>query len=144
MATRKNCPVCDNAFLGRKNRIYCTLACKSQANNERQEIKKRFENSVIATLVRNRAILLGVMSNRESFKVDKDYFEEEGYDLSYFTSLYRHRNELMMRCFEFGVSLSNGQLKIIRLKTEEPSIIEMHLEGVDKEFMDMLFSSRPK
>ena len=53
----KTCPVCADDFIGRKNKRYCTTACKNRYHNDRNAETREQERAISYTLLSNDRIL---------------------------------------------------------------------------------------
>lgn len=53
----KTCPVCADDFIGRKNKRYCTTACKNRHHNDRNVETREQERAISYTLLSNDRIL---------------------------------------------------------------------------------------
>lgn len=66
----KVCPKCKNLFVGRLNRKYCSLSCKSEVGNEIARLRRKPLKKTYATICKNSQILkelfdIGVTSINE-------------------------------------------------------------------------------
>lgn len=57
----KECPKCEGTFIGRKNKIYCSDACKNLVNNELAAEKRLKERDLVGAIIKNERILESVM-----------------------------------------------------------------------------------
>jgi hypothetical protein len=81
-----HCQRCDNQFLGRANRQYCSTACKSAVNNERQLVKTKELIDTNKVLRRNRRILIELFELFGSQPFDKILLDRKGFNSEYMTS----------------------------------------------------------
>lgn len=51
------CPVCNKTFMGRKNRNYCSLFCKTRINNDKAGIIRKKKSAITAKFLLNAMIL---------------------------------------------------------------------------------------
>jgi hypothetical protein len=56
---KKNCPVCQKNFVGRSDKMFCSLDCKNHFHNEQR--KQSLVNTIDHALHHNRAILQQLM-----------------------------------------------------------------------------------
>lgn len=51
------CNMCNTAFSGRKNKIFCSKECKTQFNNEKSRKRNSYLNATVSEIKRNRTII---------------------------------------------------------------------------------------
>lgn len=98
----KKCPVCQKEIIGRKDKVYCSLSCKSAHQYElRQEHEAHF-SKVDRQLKKNRSILKGY--NRVGKPtLRKEVLLAEGFDSSYFTNYWKNSKvQVYLFCYEYG------------------------------------------
>jgi hypothetical protein len=81
-----HCQRCDNQFLGRANRQYCSTACKSAVNNERQLVKTKELIDTNKILRRNRRILIELFELFGSQPFDRSLLDRKGFNSDLVTS----------------------------------------------------------
>lgn len=65
----KTCPMCNADFIGRKNKVYCGMTCKTKHNNDIQ-LKRRYADRIITEpLLRNIEILRNELSGQPGSRV---------------------------------------------------------------------------
>jgi len=79
---RKPCQTCNQEFVGRKNRFYCSAQCKSRKNNDLAFDRRQIELSKVGPLLRNGEILKRVFENSDNdiVEVSMDSLERQGFD----------------------------------------------------------------
>jgi hypothetical protein len=80
------CQRCDTLFEGRANRQYCSTACKSAVNNERQLVKTKELIDTNKVLRRNRRILIELFELFGSQPFDRSLLDRKGFNSEYMTS----------------------------------------------------------
>ena len=80
------CQKCDTPFTGRANRQYCSTACKSAVNNERQLVKTKELIDTNKILRRNRRILMDLFDLFGSQPFERALLDRKGFDANYLTS----------------------------------------------------------
>ena len=80
------CQKCDTPFEGRANRQYCSTACKSAVNNERQLVKTKELIDTNKILRRNRRILMDLFDLFGSQPFERVLLDRKGFDANYLTS----------------------------------------------------------
>ena len=98
----KLCPVCNEKVYGRRDKVYCSLKCKSTAQYE-----DRLENEQFYLLVEKR-----LRTNRKVLKkynqagkatIRKDELLQEGFNPKFFTHYWKNRQgDVYLFCYEFG------------------------------------------
>ena len=59
----KTCPVCADDFIGRKNKRYCTTACKNRYHNDVNTEQRAHERHISGILIKNERVLRELMRN---------------------------------------------------------------------------------
>jgi hypothetical protein len=59
----KSCPVCTDEFIGRKNKRFCSTACKNRHHNDANAEQRARERDISGILVKNERILRELMKN---------------------------------------------------------------------------------
>lgn len=83
MAELKTCRECGKAFSGRKNKLFCSLLCKSKANNKRELALRKTTRRDFATMERNARIINAYMKTvqMERISVLKNALVDLGFDI---------------------------------------------------------------
>lgn len=79
----KTCPVCDDEFIGRKNKVFCTNACKNRHHNDANAEQRAHERDISGLLIKNERVLRELMKDHvtESAKhVSMETMEVIGFD----------------------------------------------------------------
>lgn len=80
------CQKCDTLFEGRANRQYCSTACKSAVNNQRQLVKTKELIDTNKILRRNRRILLELFDLFGTQPFNRSLLDRKGFKSEYMTS----------------------------------------------------------
>ena len=74
------CERCQTDFVGRANRQYCSTACKSAVNNDRQYVKTRDLILINKTLRANRRIMIELYELFGEQPFDRQLLDRKGLD----------------------------------------------------------------
>ena len=100
-----HCQRCDTLFRGRANRQYCSTACKSAVNNERQLVKTKELIDTNKVLRRNRRILIELFELFGSQPFDRTLLDRKGFNSEYITSA----EDDKMIFYEFALQKKNKE-----------------------------------
>lgn len=79
----KTCPVCEDEFIGRKNKHFCSLACKNRHHNDRNAEARLEERAISRSLISNVRVLnklFEVHPDVKSLRVGLTRMKELGFD----------------------------------------------------------------
>lgn len=83
---KKTCPVCQAEVIGRYDKIFCTVQCKSRYHVHLINITKTAAKSIDKILKRNRSILLEVMGkSTKQKKVLRTVLDGKKFNWTYYT-----------------------------------------------------------
>lgn len=117
----RKCPVCQADIRGRKDKIYCSLNCKSAHQYEqRQESEARFFH-VDRQLKKNRS-LLKRYNRVGKTTLRKEVLLKEGFNPAYFTNYWKNsKGQVYLFCYEYGfLSIKEGEKEKYLLVTWQP------------------------
>lgn len=79
---QKECPVCDGRFIGRKNKIYCSDACKARYHNDLHAQRRLEQARHTSSLMRNIEILKEALSytTKETITIPMQTLLAKGFD----------------------------------------------------------------
>ncbi len=103
------CERCQTDFDGRANRQYCSTACKSAVNNERQYVKTRDLILINKTLRANRRIMLELYELFGSEPFDRQLLARKGFDSKRTTG----STDRTLHFYEYVLSQNNQGLFFI-------------------------------
>jgi predicted nucleic acid-binding Zn ribbon protein len=133
MLTSKTCLNCgDNVGPGRKDKKYCSEACKTEYNNKLQEQKRdakkpqqepslpTFIGDIQQILIKNREILDKCLGENDSRRVEKRDLEGRGFNFKYITSQAPTlADKAYCFCYELGYKeVENDRIVIVRRERE--------------------------
>ena len=99
---QRKCPICKEKITGRRDKIYCSLNCKSIAQYEKRLTEDKFYLKVDKQLKINRKILKRY--NRTGMtSLRREVLYKEGFDPNFFTHYWKNKNgEVYLFCYDFG------------------------------------------
>jgi predicted nucleic acid-binding Zn ribbon protein len=113
---------------GRKDKKYCSEACKTDYNNNHKgegnapEMSlAKYMKRVQQILVRNREILNQCLGDKESISMDKQDLDGRGFTFKYFTSRTRTKKTGEIYCFNFELGykeMDDDRVIIVRRERE--------------------------
>ncbi|MEP2280858.1 hypothetical protein [Maribacter sp.] len=118
---KKTCPECDSEVIGRTDKIFCSITCKSIHQYEKRQKENTFYFSVDQHLKKNRKILKRY--NKSGFTtIRKSILLEEGFNPNYFTHYWKNqKNDVYLFCYDFGYLKinKNGVAKYLIVQWQE-------------------------
>jgi predicted nucleic acid-binding Zn ribbon protein len=112
---------------GRKDKKYCSEACKTDYNNNKEASAEpemslaRYIKRVQQILVKNREILDECLGDKETRAMDKQDLDGRGFTFKYFTSRTRviKTGEVYCFCFELGYKeMEDERVILVRRERE--------------------------
>lgn len=112
---------------GRKDKKYCSDACKTDYNNNKDDTTApemslvKYMKRVQQILVKNRLILDQCLGDKDTVSMDKQDLDGRGFTFKYFTSRTRTRKtgEIYCFCFELGYKeMEDERVIIVRRERE--------------------------
>jgi hypothetical protein len=79
----KTCPVCDDEFIGRKNKVFCTSACKNRHHNDANAELRAHEREISGLLIKNERVLRELMRDhvtKGAKQVSRETLDLIGFD----------------------------------------------------------------
>jgi predicted nucleic acid-binding Zn ribbon protein len=111
----KNCPECGEKIIGRIDKIFCSDQCRNTYNNRQNRASTNLIRKINSKLQKNRRILAKLAPEGKT-TVHKDILLKEGFDLNYFTNIYRTKaGTTYYYCYEMGyLPLENNFYVVVR------------------------------
>lgn len=107
---KKKCAECDDEFMGRADKKFCSDQCRSAFNNKLNSDHSQFMRNVNNILRKNRRILAKLNPHGKN-KVTKDRLLELGFKFSYFTNIYQTKAGKTYRfCYDQGYLPLDGDM----------------------------------
>lgn len=109
------CLECQEKFIGREDKKFCSAQCRSSYNNRANKDKTAFVRTVNQTLRKNRAIL-EQLNPRGKSKAARELLLEKGFKFSYFTNEYVTKAGKVYRfCYDQGyLALDNNWYALVQ------------------------------
>jgi len=83
---KKNCKICKKEFVGRSDKIFCSLGCKNDYNTRLRNTTKNAAKKIDNILHRNRSILLEIMGKHKSqTKINRIILDRKKFNFNYMT-----------------------------------------------------------
>ncbi len=99
----KKCPNCQEEIIGRTDKKFCSVYCKSSFHyQQNKNHPDKIFTKIDKQLRLNRALLKSFNKGGKSI-VRKDILLKEGFNPKYFTHYWKNKNsEVYLFCYEFG------------------------------------------
>lgn len=121
------CLKCGDKLIGRSDKKFCSIQCKSEYNNKRKSETEKAISETNRILRKNRTILKKLSPTGKT-TVRKEVLDELGFNYKYFTTYFKTRKEqLYFFSYEYGFS------PIIQ-KGVKRAVIVNHQDYMDREF----------
>jgi len=118
---KRVCPECNNEVIGRTDKIFCSVKCKSIHQYEKSQKENTFYFSVDKQLKSNRKILKRY--NKSGFTtIRKGVLLEEGFNPNFFTHYWKNqKNDVYLFCYDFGFlkTTKNGVTKYVIVQWQD-------------------------
>ena len=111
---KKKCQECEELFLGRSDKKFCSDSCRSSHNNRLNSDTTNFVRNINNILRKNRRILEHFNPNGKA-RVHRDKLMEEGFKFRYFTNQYvTQSGNVYHFCYEQGwMELDHGYYRLV-------------------------------
>ncbi len=106
---KKQCLECDESFVGRADKKFCSASCRSSYNNRLNSDSTSFIRNINNILRKNRRILFDLNPSGKT-KIHQDQLLEQGFKFSYFTNTYTTKTgNTYFFCYDQGyLRLASG------------------------------------
>lgn len=96
------CPVCEIELVGRTDKKYCSLKCKSAHQYQKRKSEEDLYYKIDKQLKVNRKLLKSYNKSGLS-TIRKEKLTAEGFDSKYFTHYWKNpKGQVYLFCYEFG------------------------------------------
>jgi len=86
IARRRKCPICKNPVLGRSDKKFCSVKCKTFYHQRLRQVTRSAAERIDKILHRNRSILLEIMGKRNvKLKVHRLVLEQKKFNFYHIT-----------------------------------------------------------
>jgi predicted nucleic acid-binding Zn ribbon protein len=115
----KNCPICKKKIIGRSDKKFCSLTCKSIYYKRLRDATQKETERIDKLLHRNHSILLETLKHNDKIKITKDKLEDKGFQFKYCTGVYyNQQNKLCFYVYDFmWYELKDRRVYISKLKS---------------------------
>ena len=113
------CIICSNRIVGRSDKKFCSVACKSYYHHQLRKVTKEATRHIDEILHRNRSILLEIMGkNKVKMKINRIKLEQKKFRFKYHTHFQINKEGKMYRhIYDFAwMEFSNDEILIVRRK----------------------------
>jgi hypothetical protein len=113
----KKCIMCKSKVVGRSDKKYCSIKCKSNYHRKLSEVTNIATQRIDKILHRNRSILLEVMGeNKLQTKISIDVLEKKKFSFNYITKYYiNSKGKTYHHVYDFSwMTFSDNEVLIIR------------------------------
>ena len=110
--------MCKSAYRGRKDKIFCSVKCKSDYHRKLNEVTLDDTFRIDKILHRNRSILLEILGkNKVQLKVDRSLLDKKNFKWDYHTSTHVNvQNKLVTYLYDISWLLFTNQEVLISRK----------------------------
>lgn len=99
----QHCLHCNKPLVGRSDKKYCDLGCKSSYANKKRHEKEGLVLKINKQLRQNWKILKTINPQGKS-TLRKEFLISQGYDFNYFTNVYRtKKGNTYYFCYDVGI-----------------------------------------
>jgi hypothetical protein len=112
----KICKSCEKPFVGRTDKMFCSLDCKNKFNYQLRQNTRREVVVIDSYLHRNREILATLMGNSQKEAIDKSVLTRTGFKYEYMTGIYFNKEQKMYRIvYDYAwMDFSDQRILIVR------------------------------
>lgn len=112
----KKCKMCPNTFVGRSDKIFCSVRCKTAYHEKLSKVTHHATLRIDKILHRNRSILLEIMGKNLNYKkADKAILDTKKFNWHYITHYHiNSQNKTVHYVYDFSYILFSDQEVLIR------------------------------
>ncbi len=89
----KACKLCKKEFRGRKDKVYCSIQCKTIYHRRLSEVTSKATKKIDKILHRNRSILLELIGkNKTQIKVSRALLDQKEFKWSFHTHIHMNKH----------------------------------------------------
>lgn len=117
MSATMECIICRKKLLGRADKKFCSMKCKSYYHKELRKVTHKATKRIDKILHRNRSILLEIMGKRKSqIMIAYEELAKRNFKFNYITGYYiNNQNKMYHIVYDFAwMKFSNGKVLIKR------------------------------
>ena len=116
----KKCKICKKKVVGRQDKIFCSVACKSFYHHMLRKVTKEATRHIDSILHRNRSILLEILGKKRiKMKVKRIVLEKKKFRFKYHTHMNTNsRGKTYYHLYDFAwMEFSDDEILIVRRRT---------------------------
>lgn len=100
---KKVCPVCNEEFKGRTDKVYCSISCKSAVHYDKRKENEAFFYQVDKQLKTNRRLLKKY--NRTGMtSLRREVLHNEGFNPNFFTHYWKNKkSDVYLFSYDYGI-----------------------------------------
>jgi len=114
------CKWCNKPYVGRADKVFCSIKCKSDYHYDLKNKTYRASKQIDNILHRNRSILYEIMGDRtRKMKVKRTVLDKKKFNYKYNTGHHINKeNKMYHNVYDFAwMNFSDGEVLIIRRNT---------------------------
>ncbi len=125
--------MCKAAFRGRKDKVFCSIKCKSDYHRKLNEVTLDATVRIDKILHRNRSILLELLGkNKIQLKVNREFLDQKNFKWDYHTNTHVNvQNKLVTYLYDICWILFTDQEVLIRRKRIVEKSVTEELEDLE-------------
>jgi hypothetical protein len=111
------CKLCKKTFVGRRDKIFCTIACKNEYHYRLRSVNQDATTQIDNILHRNRSILLEIMGKTvPKKKILRLVLDSKNFNFDYITGFHiNSKNKTVHHVYDFSwISFSDQEVLIYR------------------------------
>ena len=114
----KKCRLCKSSFVGRPDKIFCTVVCKSSYHKKLNKVTQAATRPIDRILHRNRSILLELLGkNQKKKKIPLYLLHQKKFNFQLITRYHKNKQGKMFHyVYDFAYMIfSDAEVLIIRV-----------------------------
>ena len=115
----RKCKICSNKIVGRSDKKFCSVACKSYYHHELRKVTIEASRHIDEILHRNRSILIEIMGKtKQKMKINRIVLEKKKFRFKYHThSHINNQGKMYKHVYDFAwMDFSDDEILIVRRK----------------------------
>lgn len=110
------CKICKSSFRGRKDKVFCSVGCKSSYHLQLKEVTIKATGRIDKILHRNRTILLEILGKKiMQTKVDRALLDQKKFNWHYHTHYHLNiQGKMVYNVYDFSWILFSNQEVLIK------------------------------
>jgi len=115
----KKCKICNNIFIGRTDKLFCSVGCKSSYHRKLRKVTRVAVLDIDDILHRNRSILLELLGkNGTQKKVKRLILVKKKFQFKYLTHFYINlQGKMYHQIYDFAwMEFSDDEVLIVKRK----------------------------